>query len=77
MRREVEDVMAKLTKVQRNFLEWLGSNPNGVIDITDESIANRLIERGYAIKFFESDGQLFRPVWAITKSGRSALTQGE
>ena len=63
----------KLTKAQRTFLDWLAGNPDGVIDITDETIARPLVERGLALKFFESNGELFRPVWAITKSGRAAL----
>ena len=68
--------MVKLTKAQRNFLEWLGSQPNGVVDITDERIASPLIDRGLALKFFETQGAILRPVWTITSAGRAALADG-
>ncbi len=62
-----------LSEAQRRVLEWLGSQPNGVIDITDERSVSRLVERGMVLKFFETEGSVLRPVWTITPAGRAAL----
>lgn len=64
--------MSGLTKAQRDLLSWIEST-SGVIDITDESLVNRLISKGFVLKFFESNGGELRPVWCITEAGRQAL----
>jgi len=66
-----------LSEAQRQVLAWFGSQPNGVIDITDERIVNRLIERDLVFKFYETDGDVLRPVWSITPAGRAALGAGD
>lgn len=65
--------MAKLTKTQLEILKWLNTQPRGVVDVSDESVMSRLISRGLAFKFFESDGGELTPVWTITEAGRLAL----
>lgn len=63
----------RLTEAQREFLVWLGSQPAGVVDITDERISSRLVAQGLVLKFFESDGGPLTPIWTITPAGRAAL----
>lgn len=65
--------MAKLTKAQKELLAWLASQQKGVTDITDERLISRLIGRGLALKFFETEGEALYPVWTITEAGRTAL----
>lgn len=62
----------RLTHVQHDLLAWLDST-SGVIEIADERVVDRLIERGLALKFFETHNGDLRPVWTITDAGRAAL----
>lgn len=63
----------KLTKAQRELLQWIGSQKAGVTDITDERLVRRLVERDLVLKFFETAGGGLSPVWSITPAGRAAL----
>lgn len=67
---------AKLTAKQRELLEWIGST-SGVVDITDETLVRRLVERGLVFKFYETTNgsPTLSPVWTITEAGRLALQE--
>lgn len=59
----------RLSKAQREWLEWVGSCGAGVTDITDRRTADPLLHLGYA-----SYDQTF-DAWFITEAGRAALEQ--
>lgn len=65
----------RLTKAQRDVLEFIGSCPSGVVDITDERAVRKLVDRDLVFKFFETreGAEELRPVWTITSIGRAAL----
>lgn len=72
------EIIERLTKPQRDLLERIGST-SGVIDITDETLVRRLIERGLVFKFYETTNgsPTLSPVWTITEAGRRALEAKE
>lgn len=57
----------KLSKAQRDVLEWLGTQPDGVTDIHDKRVVNALINKGCAEYVARDD------IWRITEAGRVAL----
>lgn len=58
----------KLTKAQREVLEWLGT-VSGVTDIYDQRVINALMRKGLV----DYDG--WQSEWRISPLGRAALNQ--
>lgn len=67
----------RLSKASRELLTWIGSCPQGVIDISDESVVRRLVDKGLVLKFFETTGSDLSPIWTITEAGRQALRSSD
>jgi hypothetical protein len=57
----------RLTNAQREVLEWIGTNKNGVDCISDKRVVNGLLNKGLVAYLLLEDA------WVITDAGRAAL----
>lgn len=62
---------AKLTAAQRETLEWIGANEQGVDGIHDKRVATNLMNKGLVHYSLSHDA------WFITEAGRAAISSSQ